>query len=95
MLKNAFFTYESEVSSFGFKGRNLIWREENTALQSSNVIPSTKPMIVSILVWGSMVWSGTSKLAIIEGIIGARKSLDKLWHYLFEGESNLRIGNDF
>jgi transposase len=60
------FTDESKFNIFGSDGRRKIWRKANTALQSKNIIHTTKHGGGSVMVWGAMAAAGVGNLVFID-----------------------------
>ncbi|GFX11600.1 transposable element Tc1 transposase [Trichonephila clavipes] len=62
------FSDESKFCIFGIKGRKLVWRKQDTALEKENLVPTVKYGGGGVMVWGCMAANGVGCLIFIDDI---------------------------
>lgn len=89
------FTDESKFCIFGIKGKQLVWRKPNTALNPENLKATVKHGGGGVMVWGCMCTKGVGRLVFITSTMDHKMYIDILKENLKPSIENLGLGPEY
>jgi len=86
---------ESKFNIFASDGRSRVWRKNGEALKLRNLNATVKHGGGSVMLWGSMAYSGVGNFEFIEGIMTKEVYLAILKRNLRDSARKLSLGRQF
>lgn len=93
--KKVLWTDESKFNMFKSDGMQKVWRKPGQSYKLSCLRGTVKFGGGNIMLWGSMAWNGTGKLAFIDDKMDAQLYVDILKKNLLASTRKLRLGRQF
>ncbi|GFV92223.1 transposable element Tcb1 transposase [Trichonephila clavipes] len=95
LWKKVIFSDESKFEIFTPPSIRKIWRNNKTALELQNVLPTLKHGGGNVMVWGCVALNGTCNLAFIYNKMSALAYIDVLRHNLLDSAKKWSMENTF